>query len=99
MKKKDEQELENMDLDEIKPSGDPIKDALIKSRSVLHTDLPPNVLVANIYWCDRLMERHAKLQKHQDRRLQRKNAAIVKEGGRPITLDRATKPDTTVSRR
>lgn len=46
---------------------------------------------------DRLFEYHAKLQKNQDRRLQRKNAAIVKEGGAPIVLDRALKADTSVS--
>ena len=44
----------------------------------------------------RLMEHHAKLQKNQDRRLQRKNAAIIKEGGAPILLDRAPKADTSV---
>jgi hypothetical protein len=42
------------------------------------------------------MEHHAKLQKNQDRRLQRKNAAIIKEGGAPILLDRAPKADTSV---
>jgi hypothetical protein len=44
-----------------------------------------------------LLDHHAKLQKNQDRRLQRKNAAIIKEGGSPILLDRAPKPDTSVS--
>jgi hypothetical protein len=37
------------------------------------------------------------MQKNQERRLQRKNAAIIKEGGAPIVLDRAPKPDTSVS--
>ena len=32
IKKKKEEELENMDLDQIKPTGDPVKDAAIKQR-------------------------------------------------------------------
>lgn len=34
IKKKKEEELENMDLDQIKPTGDPVKDAVIKARYV-----------------------------------------------------------------
>lgn len=37
------------------------------------------------------------MKKNQERRLHRKNAKIVKEGGTPLTLSRSTKPDTTVS--
>lgn len=35
IKKKKEEELENMDLDQIKPTGDPVKDAAIKQRCEL----------------------------------------------------------------
>ncbi|KAF8922160.1 hypothetical protein CPB85DRAFT_1266178 [Mucidula mucida] len=37
----------------------------------------------------------ARMKKNQERRLHRKNAKIVKEGGVPMTLDRPMKPDTT----
>lgn len=37
------------------------------------------------------------MKKNQERRLHRKNAKIVKEGGTPMTLSRPIKPDTTVS--
>jgi len=36
------------------------------------------------------------MKKNQERRLHRKNAKIVKEGGTPMTLNRPIKPDTTV---
>lgn len=36
------------------------------------------------------------MKKNQERRLHRKNAKIVKEGGTPLSLDRPLKPDTTV---
>jgi hypothetical protein len=36
------------------------------------------------------------MKKNQERRLHRKNAKIVKEGGTPMTLHRPIKPDTTV---
>lgn len=35
------------------------------------------------------------MKKNQERRLHRKNAKIVKEGGTPMTLHRPVKPDTT----
>jgi hypothetical protein len=35
------------------------------------------------------------MKKNQERRLHRKNAKIVKEGGTPMQLDRPVKPDTT----
>ena len=38
------------------------------------------------------------MKKNQERRLHRKNAKIVKEGGVPMQLNRPVKPDTTVSR-
>jgi len=43
----------------------------------------------------KLLDKRAKMQKNQERRLQRKNAAIIKEGGAPIVLDRVPKPDTS----
>jgi len=39
------------------------------------------------------------MKKNQERRLHRKNAKIVKEGGTPMQLNRPVKPDTTVSRK
>src|SRR5262247_3295331 len=43
----------------------------------------------------RLEEEIARMKKNQERRLHRKNAKIVKEGGTPMQLDRPVKPDTT----
>ncbi|KXN88735.1 hypothetical protein AN958_06602 [Leucoagaricus sp. SymC.cos] len=43
----------------------------------------------------RLEEAIARMKKNQERRLHRKNAKIVKEGGTPMQLDRPMKPDTT----
>lgn len=45
---------------------------------------------------NRLEERIARMKKNQERRLHRKNAKIVKEGGTPMQLSRPLKPDTTV---
>ncbi|KAF9527736.1 hypothetical protein CPB83DRAFT_855540 [Crepidotus variabilis] len=47
----------------------------------------------------RLEEEIARMKKNQERRLHRKNAKIVKEGGTPMTLNRPVKPDTTSSQR
>ena len=47
-------------------------------------------------WLLRLEERIARMKKNQERRLHRKNAKIVKEGGTPMQLSRPLKPDTTV---
>jgi hypothetical protein len=44
----------------------------------------------------RLEEEIARMKKNQERRLHRKNAKIVKEGGTPMQLNRQLKPDTTV---
>ena len=41
-------------------------------------------------------EEIARMKKNQERRLHRKNAKIVKEGGTPMQLNRPVKPDTTV---
>lgn len=43
----------------------------------------------------RLEEEIARMKKNQERRLHRKNAKIVKEGGMPMQLNRPMKPDTT----
>ncbi|TFK30851.1 atypical/TAF1 protein kinase [Coprinopsis marcescibilis] len=43
----------------------------------------------------RLEEEIARMKKNQERRLHRKNAKIVKEGGVPMQLNRPLKPDTT----
>ncbi|KAG2023004.1 atypical/TAF1 protein kinase [Coprinopsis cinerea AmutBmut pab1-1] len=43
----------------------------------------------------RLEEEIARMKKNQERRLHRKNAKIVKEGGVPMQLSRPMKPDTT----
>ena len=45
---------------------------------------------------DRIEEELARRKKNQERRLHRKNAKIVKEGGTPLQLNRPIKPDTTV---
>jgi len=38
------------------------------------------------------------MKKNQERRLHRKNAKLVKEGGTPMQINRVVKADTTVSR-
>jgi len=43
----------------------------------------------------RLEEEIARMKKNQERRLMRKNAKIIKEGGTPLQLNRPMKPDTT----
>ncbi|KIY51236.1 hypothetical protein FISHEDRAFT_64273 [Fistulina hepatica ATCC 64428] len=43
----------------------------------------------------RLEEEIARMKKNQERRLHRKNAKIIKEGGMPMQLSRTIKPDTT----
>lgn len=43
----------------------------------------------------RLQDEIARLKKNQDRRLQRKNAAIVKSGGTPLGGELFMKPETT----
>ncbi|EEB88419.1 hypothetical protein MPER_13758, partial [Moniliophthora perniciosa FA553] len=43
----------------------------------------------------RIEEELARMKKNQERRLHRKNAKIVKEGGTPLQLNRPLKPDTT----
>ena len=37
------------------------------------------------------------MKKNQERRLHRKNAKLVKEGGTPMQINRVVKADTTVS--
>jgi hypothetical protein len=45
----------------------------------------------------RLEEEIARMKKNQERRLHRKNAKLVKEGGTPMQVNRPVKADTTVS--
>lgn len=49
------------------------------------------------FYKKRLEEEIARMKKNQERRLHRKNAKIVKEGGTPMQLNRPVKPDTTVN--
>ena len=45
----------------------------------------------------RLEEEIARMKKNQERRLHRKNAKLIKEGGTPMQINRVVKADTTVS--
>ena len=54
----------------------------------------PMLTLPRVY---RIEEEIARMKKNQERRLHRKNAKIVKEGGTPLQLNRPIKPDTTVS--
>lgn len=38
------------------------------------------------------------MKKNQERRLHRKNAKLIKEGGTPMQINRVVKADTTVSK-
>lgn len=80
--------------DSLAPTGDADKDKRAKKRQefidfVIHN--PRSLILI----C-RLEEAIARMKKNQERRLHRKNAKIVKEGGTPMQLDRPMKPDTTV---
>ena len=46
----------------------------------------------------RLEEEIARMKKNQERRLHRKNAKLIKEGGTPMQINRVVKADTTVSK-
>lgn len=54
------------------------------------------VLTQQSDFIGRLEEEIARMKKNQERRLHRKNAKIIKEGGTPMQLNRPVKPDTTV---
>ena len=74
------------------PTSNADKDKHAKKRSVLFTTACLPILNANDY---RLEEEIARMKKNQERRLHRKNAKIIKEGGTPMQLNRPIKPDTT----
>lgn len=79
------------------PTGDADKDARAKKRyGVLNPDwnqYPP------LMEPSRLEEEIARMKKNQERRLHRKNAKLVKEGGTPMQINRVVKADTTVRKR
>jgi transcription initiation factor TFIID subunit 1, fungi type len=79
--------------DSLAPTGDADKDKRAKKRQAsFHIFLG---FIIECFGC-RLEEEIARMKKNQERRLHRKNAKIVKEGGTPMQLDRPPKPDTTV---
>jgi hypothetical protein len=80
------------------PTGDIDKDKRAKKRYGALIDPPKKWLHQYLLFrYDRLEEEIARMKKNQERRLHRKNAKIVKEGGIPMQLNRPVKPDTTVS--
>jgi len=79
--------------DSLAPTGDADRDKRAKKRCEFFS-IPVFCMTA-ITFC-RLEEQIARMKKNQERRLHRKNAKIVKEGGTPMQLDRPMKPDTTV---
>lgn len=80
--------------DSLAPTGDADKDKRAKKR---YSSFSIYVLVESDVYSFRLEEEIAKMKKNQERRLHRKNAKIIKEGGTPMQLNRPIKPDTTVS--
>ena len=89
-------EEEATTADALAPTGDAEKDKRAKKRSVYFTAVG-NVSSLLTRAMSRLEEEIARMKKNQERRLHRKNAKIVKEGGVPMQLNRPVKPDTTVS--
>jgi len=85
--------------DSLAPTGDIDKDKRAKKRyDGPLTDPPKWLHQCLLVPYNRLEEEIARMKKNQERRLHRKNAKIVKEGGIPMQLNRPVKPDTTVSR-
>jgi hypothetical protein len=80
--------------DSLAPTGDADKDKRAKKRLASRHSHGCSIKYCHIY---RLEEEIARMKKNQERRLHRKNAKIVKEGGTPLQLNRPIKPDTTVS--
>lgn len=79
----------------LEPTGDADKDKRAKKRSAI---APSFFICVTDCTCEpRLEEEITRMKKNQERRLHRKNAKIVKEGGTPMQLNRPVKPDTTVS--
>lgn len=88
-------EEESTMADTLAPTGDADKDLRAKKRYLSAFFLfASSELLIGIFL--RLEEEIARMKKNQERRLHRKNAKIVKEGGTPLTLNRPIKPDTTV---
>jgi hypothetical protein len=68
-----------------------------KGKSSAHSSIPyANIHLFACVYTGRLEDEIARMKKNQERRLHRKNAKIVKEGGTPMQLNRPVKPDTTV---
>lgn len=79
------------------PTGDADKDARAKKRyAILNPDCNQCSLLTE---SSRLEEEIARMKKNQERRLHRKNAKLVKEGGTPMQINRVVKADTTVRKR
>lgn len=79
------------------PTGDADKDARAKRRyAILSLDWNRYLPLMEP---SRLEEEIARMKKNQERRLHRKNAKLVKEGGTPMQINRVVKADTTVRKR
>ena len=77
------------------PTGDIDKDARARKRYAFFS---LNTIGIYCQWTfSRLEEEIARMKKNQERRLHRKNAKLVKEGGTPMQINRVVKADTTVS--
>lgn len=82
--------------DSLAPTGDADKDKRAKKRQITITLTINGSINVYLFILNRLEEEIARMKKNQERRLHRKNAKIVKEGGTPMQLNRPVKPDTTV---
>jgi hypothetical protein len=84
-------EEESTKADALAPTGDAERDKRAKKRFV---NFEKNIDLVDVL-VFRLEEEIARMKKNQERRLMRKNAKILKEGGTPLQLSRPMKPDTT----
>lgn len=82
--------------DSLAPTGDADKDKRAKKRYFRFL-FKGTLMFTFLKTKPRLEEEIARMKKNQERRLHRKNAKIVKEGGTPMQLNRPVKPDTTVN--
>jgi hypothetical protein len=82
--------------DSLAPTGDADKDKRAKKRQITIALTINGSINVYLFVLNRLEEEIARMKKNQERRLHRKNAKIVKEGGTPMQLNRPVKPDTTV---
>jgi len=78
--------------DALAPTGDLDRDARAKKKYVRFSG--PLLLALSCFY--RLEERIMKLKKNQERRVNRKNAKALKEGGPTLQLKRVMKSETTV---